>query len=71
MEHEHLHNTAKIFKERRLLRMQILRQKRLKPRTVAPKKATRRGCMNSVELLISFLFLDSINLLIKLLTCFQ
>jgi hypothetical protein len=46
MVHENLHIAAKIYKERRLLRMQILREKRLKPRIVASKMATRRGCMN-------------------------
>jgi hypothetical protein len=72
MVYEHLHNSAKIFKERRLLRMQILREKRLKPRIVAPKMPTRRGCMSFVEILPNFLIsLILLMLLIKLLTCFS
>jgi hypothetical protein len=39
------HSNANIFKQRRLMRMEILRHKRLKPSAVPPKLATRRGCM--------------------------
>jgi hypothetical protein len=45
MTSESLHNNGNTYKHRRFIRMQILKQKRLKPAAVHPKLATRRGCM--------------------------
>jgi hypothetical protein len=68
MVYEHLHNIANIFKQRRLIRMQSLSDKRLKPRIVAPKLPSRRGCMNFDKHLHNIHI--SYILLIKLLTFF-
>jgi hypothetical protein len=68
MVYEHLHNIANIFKQRRLIHMQSSRDKRLKPRIVAPKLPSRRGCMNFDKHLHNIHI--SYILLIKLLTFF-
>jgi hypothetical protein len=52
MAYERLDSTSNIFKQRRLLRMQIMREKRLKPTRVAPKMRTRRGRMNFVDFFV-------------------
>jgi hypothetical protein len=69
MVYEHLHNIANIFKQRRLIHMQSSRDKRLKPRIVAPKLPSRRGCMNFDKHLHNIHI--SYILLIKLLTFFS
>jgi hypothetical protein len=51
---ESSHNNGNTCKQRRFIRMQILRQKRLKPAAVHPKIATRRGCMIFDQLQINF-----------------
>jgi hypothetical protein len=51
---ESSHNNGNTCKQRRFIRMQILRQKRLKPAAVHLKIATRRGCMIFDQLQINF-----------------